>query len=263
MLLSDVNNPTDLTTATYVSGTNGVVANPAEPVLPLEVRNVAAPAGSPAGTLLRGVGFRGGSYSDQGNIFPLTGDPATGIQEVWVTFTGNGSYAGAWQSFNLTQNLSDTKVWTGSLNLASSSLANGIAFMVQAANGAGIVLDVYNAATPAQANLTLNAIVTPTPTATKTPSPSPTPSPTPTSPPANVDLWLDVSDGGIAVDPGGSANERLVFYTLAYANLGTSTATNVKITETVPLNTKDNFRNKIVTCEHQIFDHQTEAQAAT
>lgn len=60
---------------------------------------------------------------------------------------------------------------------------------------------------------------------------------TPTAAPANVDLWLAMSDGGIAIDPAASSGSRIVLYTLAYANLGTSTATNVKITETVPLNT--------------------------
>ena len=47
-------------TATYYSGTNGVVTNPGEPAIPLEARNVTVP-----GRVLRGVGFRGGSYIDK------------------------------------------------------------------------------------------------------------------------------------------------------------------------------------------------------
>ena len=41
------------------------------------------------------------------------------------------------------------------------------------------------------------------------------------------------SDGKVAVQPGG-----IIVYALAYANLGGSSATNVKITETVPANTR-------------------------
>ena len=57
-------------TATYYSGPNGVVTNPAEPAIPLVARNVTVP-----GRVLRGVGFRGGSYIDQ-TVIPLTGAPA-------------------------------------------------------------------------------------------------------------------------------------------------------------------------------------------
>jgi hypothetical protein len=40
--------------------------------LPLEIKNVSVP-----GTVLRGVGFRGGSYKDVFNILPVTGAPTT------------------------------------------------------------------------------------------------------------------------------------------------------------------------------------------
>ena len=57
-------------TAKYYSGTDGVVTNPGEPAIPLESRNVTA-----EDKVLRGVGFRGGSYTDQ-TLIPLTGAPA-------------------------------------------------------------------------------------------------------------------------------------------------------------------------------------------
>ena len=67
--------------AFYLSGSDGVVSNPSEPTLPLELRNV-----SVAGTVLRGVGFLGGSYSDLHNILPLSGAPTTEIRGVHTPF---------------------------------------------------------------------------------------------------------------------------------------------------------------------------------
>ena len=66
---------------TYFAGANGVVNNPAEPVQPLELRNVHVP-----GTVLRGIGFRGGSYTDLPNITPLTGAATTEIRGVHPPF---------------------------------------------------------------------------------------------------------------------------------------------------------------------------------
>ena len=71
-------------TATYLEGGSGVLTNPAEPVLPLERRNV-----SLAGTVLRGVGFRGGLYNDRLNILPLTGASTTEIRGVHPPFATN------------------------------------------------------------------------------------------------------------------------------------------------------------------------------
>jgi len=62
--------PTGTVNATYYSGTNGVVTNPGEPAIPLEARDVTVP-----GKVLRGVGFVGGTYTDQ-TVLPLTGAPA-------------------------------------------------------------------------------------------------------------------------------------------------------------------------------------------
>ncbi|MCA9930437.1 MAG: Ig-like domain repeat protein, partial [Anaerolineales bacterium] len=230
-------------TATYLSGSNGTVVNPAEPMLPLEMRNVNVP-----GQVLRGVGFRGGAFTDVGNVLPLTGaatteirgvhppfvsdtfypvlpwqanyydalvggdtrlavfpaqyksdgafsptgtmrqfssvnfrlyysnyttqspisgsnpalaaapsiatisaavddgvvtfsvrvvgDPAVGIQEVWLVYTGDGSFAGQWQALDLAQDSNDSTLWQGTLNLNG---ATNIYYMVQAANGVGLV----------------------------------------------------------------------------------------------------------------------------
>ncbi len=67
--------------ATYLEGSNGTLVNPAEPVLPLEVRNVTL-----GGTTLRGVGWLGGDYVDQTGITPLTGAAATEIRGVHASF---------------------------------------------------------------------------------------------------------------------------------------------------------------------------------
>ena len=73
------------TTATYYSGLNGVVTNPDEPAVPLESRNV-----SVAGKVLRGVGFRGGSYTDE-TVIPLTGAPADPDKQIRGIHRGFGS----------------------------------------------------------------------------------------------------------------------------------------------------------------------------
>ena len=67
-------------TATYYSGPAGVTTNPAEPALPLISKNVDVP-----GYTLRGVGFRGGTYTDQ-NVIPLTGAATTELRGVHTPF---------------------------------------------------------------------------------------------------------------------------------------------------------------------------------
>ena len=79
---------TQTVSATYFSGTNGVVVNPVEPILPLELRNVSGPNG----LVLRGVGFRGGSYTDLANILPRTGAATTEIRGVHPAFVSNVFY---------------------------------------------------------------------------------------------------------------------------------------------------------------------------
>ena len=66
--------------ATYYSGPDGVVTNPAEPALPLISKDVTVP-----GKVLRGVGFRGGTYTDS-TILPLTGAATTELRGVHAPF---------------------------------------------------------------------------------------------------------------------------------------------------------------------------------
>ncbi|HEY7332456.1 MAG TPA: PxKF domain-containing protein [Candidatus Limnocylindria bacterium] len=227
-------------TATWYSGPDGITTNPAEPALPLDARNVGV-----SGTVLRGIGFRGGSYADStvvpltgaatteirgvhapftspvfypmrmwtpsyydglnggsatqllvtpaqhrslglgvnqstlrlysnlnlrlfyssnvqtyGSVTPalaaapsisgiaaevnggqvtfrahVTGDPAAGIQEVWVTYTG---HANQWTSVDLVQDPNDSTLWTKTISLAPMS-GRQIEFIVQAVNGVGLV----------------------------------------------------------------------------------------------------------------------------
>ncbi len=74
-------------TATYLTGADGVVTNPAEPVLPLELPNV-----SVEGMVLRGVGFRGGAFSDTNGILPLTGAATTEVRGVHPPFLASFFY---------------------------------------------------------------------------------------------------------------------------------------------------------------------------
>ena len=69
--------------ANYLSGPDGVTTNPVEPVLPLVAVNVTP---NTSGVVLRGVGFRGGSYVDSTPVLPLTGAPVTEIRGVHVQF---------------------------------------------------------------------------------------------------------------------------------------------------------------------------------
>jgi hypothetical protein len=81
------------TNAIYYSGSNGTVSRPDEPVLPLESRNVTV-----GGTVLRGVGFRGGAYSDQTNLLPLTGAISTELHAVHSPFYSSTFYpVSLWQ----------------------------------------------------------------------------------------------------------------------------------------------------------------------
>ena len=86
--LVDVADPGNSVTATYLAGPGGrVVTRPAEPVRPLEVRNV-----SVGGRALRGVGFRGGNYIDLAGVLPLMGAPTFDIRSLRPLFTSDYFY---------------------------------------------------------------------------------------------------------------------------------------------------------------------------
>ena len=72
---------TGLTEFGYLRGRDGIVTSPGQPALPLQALEVGAP-----GQALRGVGFRGGTYTDRAGVVPLTGAPATEFSEVHRTF---------------------------------------------------------------------------------------------------------------------------------------------------------------------------------
>src|SRR5439155_18468096 len=66
-------------TASYYTGPNNALAiAPTQPVLPLFDSNVTAPD---SGYILRGVGFRSGSYTDSPSVTPLTAAPATELRQ--------------------------------------------------------------------------------------------------------------------------------------------------------------------------------------
>jgi len=74
----------------------------------------------------------------------VTGDPAAGIQEAWIVYTyENGGLSGTWLPLDLHQDLEDTRLWKGTLNLNGNPAAS-LRFIVQAANGVGLVTVMTN-----------------------------------------------------------------------------------------------------------------------
>jgi hypothetical protein len=71
----------------------------------------------------------------------VAGDPSAGVQQVWVTWTGQqgGAGHGQWRSILLSQNPDDSTLWTGTLNLPNGQPFQGVRYLVQAANGVGAV----------------------------------------------------------------------------------------------------------------------------
>ena len=75
--------------ATWQSGPDGVVTRPGEPALPLVAVNVTP---IDAKMVLRGIGFRGGSYTDVAPMFPFSGAPTTELRGVHVPFVSPTFY---------------------------------------------------------------------------------------------------------------------------------------------------------------------------
>ena len=68
-------------TATWYDGPDGTTTKPFEPALPVISKEVRVSTGtSVPGEVLRGVGFRGGEYTDFPGIVPLSGAPATELR---------------------------------------------------------------------------------------------------------------------------------------------------------------------------------------
>ncbi len=74
-------------TTIYLSGRNGVVANALEPIFPKQTDNV-----SVDGVILRGVAFRGGAYTDQEGVIPLTSAPTTETSRAHPSFNSDVFY---------------------------------------------------------------------------------------------------------------------------------------------------------------------------
>ncbi|MEM7533101.1 MAG: hypothetical protein AAF639_13050, partial [Chloroflexota bacterium] len=79
----------DTVQASYFVGKNGVVANPAEPILPMEQYITDAPDDD---LILRGVGLRSATYTDHPHLMPLTGAPTTEIRGVHTNFHSDVFY---------------------------------------------------------------------------------------------------------------------------------------------------------------------------
>jgi hypothetical protein len=78
--------------------------------------------------------------SADGNSFTVDaqviGDPSAGIQEVWVTYTAAD---GLWQSLDLQQDPLDSSHWSTTVGVPNGHSLSDVSFMVQAANGVGLV----------------------------------------------------------------------------------------------------------------------------
>ena len=85
--LSNTNNLSQTIVATYLEGGDALMLNPTEPVLPVEKLNVSVP-----GTVLRGLGFRGGQYEDLFGIIPLTSAAATEVRGIQYAFPSQAFY---------------------------------------------------------------------------------------------------------------------------------------------------------------------------
>ena len=77
--------------ASWLSGPDGVVSKAGEPALPLATVNVTP---TDASVVLRGVGFRGGTYVDSAPLLPFTGAPTTEVRGVHVPFVAPVFYPG-------------------------------------------------------------------------------------------------------------------------------------------------------------------------
>ncbi len=70
----------------------------------------------------------------------ITGDPSAGIQKTWVTYTAeSGPLYGSWRSVPLVQDPLDSTLWTGTFPLPLGQSVGAVRYIVQAANGVGLV----------------------------------------------------------------------------------------------------------------------------
>ena len=98
--LQNLSNGTTVTT-TYLSGADGVVANPFEPIYPKEIFNVTS-----SSNVLRGVAFRGGTYTDLTGIIPLTTSPTTETSTAHLSYNTDVFYPTQTWAANFTEAIS-------------------------------------------------------------------------------------------------------------------------------------------------------------
>jgi hypothetical protein len=98
---ANVDNPGSSVTATWLSGPNGIATSPLAPTLPLDIENATV-----SGKVLRGVGFRSGSYADT-TVTPLTGTPTTEIRGIHNPFSSSTFYPARPWSINYFDALAD------------------------------------------------------------------------------------------------------------------------------------------------------------
>jgi hypothetical protein len=75
--------------ASWFSGPDGVSTKPGEPALPLAAINVTP---TDPKTVLRGIGFRSGSFVDAGPMLPFSGAPTTELRGVHFPFASPTFY---------------------------------------------------------------------------------------------------------------------------------------------------------------------------
>ena len=99
--------------------------------------NVPALAAPPSITDVRSV-IEGNTVTFSARV---VGNPAAGIQEVFVTYTGEpgSAYHGEWASLDLAQDADDSTLWTATLTLPAGQDADDVRYLVQAVNGVGLV----------------------------------------------------------------------------------------------------------------------------
>lgn len=147
-------------------------------------------------------------------------------------YSTNGTSWNLLQSVNLTLN---TQIYAG---LAVSSANNGVLATDTFSN---VLVDSWGSGIPTPTNTpTLRPTNTPTSTNTPTHSPTPTHTPTNTATPTNTPTAtntpvpipsLEISKSG----PSSAAPGSMITYTLALTNSGSLTATNVIVTDTLPI----------------------------
>jgi VCBS repeat-containing protein len=92
--------------------------------------------------IARVIGTPNGSSVDVEAL--VVGNPGAGIQEVWVTFTGeSGGLHGAWQSADMEQDINDSRMWRGSFDVSGTPMED-VRFIVQACSGTGLCSLVDN-----------------------------------------------------------------------------------------------------------------------